>query len=315
MSCTGRYERKLTALALRDVSSEDESIPEHVRSCPSCQRVRAQLESLRQAASELRAVPPAAGLRDAVMARISSAAATARPRRANEHRNPGLRRTLAVVAVGVLAVVGLAVSGVLPLGSAQVGFQLDGRSWHIQSSYGGQVTLADAHGGDLGHKLGPNWPVVGPEQVSVEVDGLSQTFSQPGRHEVKDAAGQLLGYVVLRDVPAPSPLEALRLAHRPIEESGGASGIEADHKQGLVRGFDCSLDLVFEVRGPATVTYTPLRGGGKMVARWKASEPTSQPPSVEWTIKGQTVRRTGYGSYEIKGADGSAMATLAVAQK
>jgi hypothetical protein len=154
---------------------------------------------------------------------------------------------------------------------------------------------------------------VGPEQVSVEVDGLSQTFSQPGRHEVRDAAGQLLGYVVLRDVPAPSPLEALRLAHRPIEESGGASGIEADHKQGLVRGFDRSLNLVFEVRGPATVTYTPLRGG-KMVARTKVSEPTSQPPSVEWTIKGQTVRRTGYGSYEIRGADGSVVATLAVAR-
>jgi hypothetical protein len=199
---------------------------------------------------------------------------------------------------------------ILPFYGGATGFELDGHSWSVASSHAGEVTLRNARGQDLGHKLGPNWVPFGPQEVRVKVDGVRQVFSKFGVHEVRDSAGQLLGYVVIRDVPGASPLEALKLARRPIEESGGSCGVQANHKDGVIRGFHRGLDLTFEVRGQATVTLTPLRGAGVTKASLTEGGKT---PTTSWTIAGHTEQRQGFGSYEVKGADGSPVATLDVA--
>lgn len=317
MACTRRWEDKLLSQALSEGPVESaEEVRRHLESCPACQGAWRQWDDLRHAAGELRAAPPPGGLREAVVARlVTGESATSR----TAHRPRlrwRLRTVLALAAAALLlcgAVMVLAGPQILLLHGGATGFQLDGHSWSVASSHPGEVTLRNAKGQDLGHKLGPNWVPFGPKQVRVKIDGAQHVFRKLGVHEVRDSAGQLLGYVVIRDVPGPSPLEALKLTHRPVEESGGSTGVQVNRREGVIRGFHRGLDLTFEVHGQATVTLTPLRGAPVTQGSLTEGGKEAQTPTTSWTIAGHTEQRQGFGSYEVKGADGSPVATLDVA--
>jgi hypothetical protein len=87
-----------------------------------------------------------------------------------------------------------------------------GRGWYLSGDFLGKTQVFDADG-----KLAGTWDVDAGNpngQRSVKVEGVRHELRGPGRHEIRDAAGQLLGSVVLQ----PATAEDLQRQEREREQ-------------------------------------------------------------------------------------------------
>ena len=306
----------------------------HLAGCAEC---RARWEQTRQIWTGLRgmaAAPVTQTLHDRVRGRWP------RPLSPGKGTDPMKRRmtllTCALLLVGITAAMAAHVIAYHPSGSLGA----DGRTWDYTTNLKGRMTILDTQGRKIGVFTNDGafmTDSAGPDSAWVRLDvaGQEHILRGPGRHEVKDASGALLGYVVFSDVseadiyremgwprvPRDFAEAAKWAEERDPAVGGGASGVTASPTG--VRGFDRALGVSWRMRGYGTVRATWPNGDlaaestarplppeqGALLPPGFAPDPAALP---EWTLTaaGRTVQETGYGPHVLRDRDGQALMIL-----
>ena len=199
---------------------------------------------------------------------------------------------------------------------------LDGQGRKIGIFTNDGASMTDAAGPDVA------W-------VRMNVAGQDHVIHGPGHHEVKDANGLLLGYIVLSDVSEaemyqemgwPRPPHDFAEAAQWVEGEdpalgGGASGI-ATSPTGM-RGFDKALGVSWKMRGYGMVKA--MRPNGDMIAESTVAPMSPElgtllppgfmpdaaaPPEWTLTVQGKTTHETGYGWHVLKDDSGKPVMIL-----
>lgn len=334
MSCSRRNDEQWTALAAGGLSPlASWRLRRHLAGCADC---RTRWEQTRQIWTGLRgmaAAPVPDSLQDRVRGRWPTLSS-------KKGMNPMKRRmallTCTLLLVGITAAMAARVLTYHPSG----GFGHAGRMWNYTTNLKGRMTVLDAQGRKIGQFTNDGafmTDAAGPDTAWVKLDvaGQEHVLRGPGRHEVKDAHGALLGYVVFSDVSEAETYRGMGWPRAPRDfaeaaqwaeaqdpaAGGGASGVTTSVSG--VRGFDRALGVSWKMRGCGTVKATRPNGEPEAEGRTQPLTPELQallppgfapdpagPPQWTLTVQGKTVQETGYGRHILKDRGGKALLIL-----
>lgn len=244
--------------------------------------------------------------------------------------------TCTLLLVGITAAMAARVITYHPSG----GFGAAGQMWNYTTNLKGRMTVLDPQGRKIGQFTNDGAfqaDAAGPQTawVKLSVEGERFVVDGPGRHEIKDAQGRLLGYVILSDVSEAEHLKEMGWTREPrdfaeamqwAEErdsaaNGGTNGVTASVTG--VRGFDKTLGLSWKMRGYGAVKATQPNGDLVVEGSTKPLPPemaallppgfapdADSQPEFTLTVQGKTVQETGYGNHVLKDSDGKPLLIL-----
>lgn len=244
--------------------------------------------------------------------------------------------TCTLLLVGIAAAMAACVITYHPSG----GFGSAGQMWKYTTNLKGRMTLLDAQGRKIGTFTNDGAfqaDTTGPQTAWVKLSVAGQSFvvDGPGRHEIKDVRGRLLGYVILSDVSEAEHLKEMGWTREPRDfaeakqwaedrdpaSSGGTGGVTTSVTG--VRGFDRTQDVSWKMRGYGLVKAT--RPNGDIVAEGSTKLLSPQmetlfppgflpdaaaPPEFMLTVQGKTAQETGYGKHILRDSDGKPLLML-----
>ena len=244
--------------------------------------------------------------------------------------------TCTLLLVGITAAMASHMIGYHPSG----GFGKAGQMWNFTTNLKGRMTVLDGEGRKIGQFTNDGTfmtDAAGPESawVRMNVAGQDHVIHGPGRHEMKDANGQLLGYIVLSDVSEAEMYRGMGWSRAPRDfkeaaqwveaqdpaSGGGASGVETSPTGR--RGFDKALGVSWKMRGYGTVKATLPNGDRVAESTVSPISPDLAallPPGFvpdadatpEWTLTvlGKATQETGYGRHVLKDSSGKPLMIL-----
>ena len=219
-------------------------------------------------------------------------------------------------------------------------FSSNQQVWNYSTNLKGKMTVLNGQGGKIGVFTNDGafmTDAAGPASawVKMNVAGQDHLIQGPGRHEIKDANGTLLGYVVLSDVSEAETYREMGWPRAPHDfaeaakweeerdpaSGGGTSGVTTSVTG--VRGFDKVLGVSWKMRGYGTVAAkhpdgTPSAEGSTqpeppilttLLPPGFVPDPAS-PPQFTLTVQGKTVQETGYGRHILKDSNGKPLLIL-----
>lgn len=334
MSCSRQNDEPITALAAGELSPLAAwRLRRHLAGCAQC---RTRHEQTRQIWTGLRGMA-SAPVPKSLQGRVRGQWP---PLPLKKGMDPMKRRmallTCALLLVGITAAMAARVLTYHPSG----GFGHAGQMWSYTTNLKGRMTVLDAQGRKIGQFTNDGafmTDAAGPNTAWVKLTaaGQERVLRGPGRHEVKDAKGALLGYVVFSDVSEAEMYRGMGWPRAPRDfaeaaqwaeaedpaAGGGASGVTTSVTG--VRGFDRALGVSWKMRGYGTVKAT--RPNGEPVAEGRTQPVTPEmqallppgfvpdpagPPQWTLTVQGKTVQETGYGRHVLQGGDGKPLLIL-----
>ena len=256
MGCNQRLQARIPSLVAGEMGAvRSWLLRRHIKTCPECQIEAKRAQDLLSSLTALAVAPTTDALRARVFDHLveeiaqticgvgsgqSHPASVAVPGRGGQGLSP--LRTVWTVSRGKLVPM-LAVLTVVIAGTATTGYllgrhkvpskdyqstktwswytNLSGRVWRLSGTFQGNLKL------ESGDSVVTTWQVTGAGyglgEVWVTVNGLKHRIVKPGKHEIRDADGTLLGYLTM--------------------EAGDSSEV------GRVKGPDCSSRVRAPSRG------------------------------------------------------------------
>lgn len=304
----------------------------HLSACTACRARQEQTQQVWDGLRGLASEPVPETLQNQVCGRW--------PQPFLRKENTSMKKRLTLLACALpLAGVTAAMAAHLITYHPSGGFGNESQMWHYTTNLKGRMTVLDTQGRKIGQFTNDGafmTDAAGPSSAWVEISvaGEDHLVRGPGRHEIKDGKGTVLGYVVLSDVSeaeiyqemgwprAPHDFaEAARWSEEEAPSPGGASGVSASVTG--MHGFDKALGVSWKMRGYATVKA--VRPNGDMVSESTtqpltpaiqamlppgfAPDPAS-PPEFTLTVQDKTTEETGYGRHILQDSHGKPLLIL-----
>lgn len=272
----------------------------HLKRCPECRIEMARTQELMGSIRGMASERTGAELKQRIAGSLPFPSQSVQPMGLKEALMTRKRLVIVMAALLISAAALMASQFIGGAGRASAAVTIDGREWRITSDFQGVMALWDSRGTPTGLETGP----LGRDQtkgtVHLTVDGARYDFTGIGRHEVRDASGKLLGYVVMGAADV-----------RRLEAQSARSSAQITGDSNGITGVDKGLGMTFSMRGAAKLTFEPAGGGSQMTCASRAKN-AAQVPELTVNLSGQTSQFKGYGRHEVTDATGRIVAVFTI---